>query len=934
MQYNPAQGITYTANSAFGTAGTLLGGAGEYVVYNGTGTSVTVTNLAANNLTYYVAAYEYSAGPVYNTASPATNAFPGPGVITGAKLLAFTNNIPINGAVAVQLVATFSTGDTSDQSANATWLSSDPTIASVNAAGVVSGVANGTATITGTFGSYSPTINITVHNPAFTDNFGVTQDYVANGLQGSSWDGLFLNYGDVPGASKGNDGVEGQTFQLIAQTNVLSLQAAGGTWSVAGNDGPFLFKIVSGDFQASVHVTCGIINNNYAGIMARLYNNTGTSSQGGGGGAGGTETHVNWGNPQQGAPSARSTIDSGGTTVIAGLNATDRWFLMVRQNSTNFLFFEKASAADSWNAVPAATMVLAEATNNAPMEVGLFEEMRSAATDVAQFDTFMIDGPGIVSSSGTPAPPPATGLVVTLNPDLSMTFSWVATNKDGSPVSSILVMRADGPVTAQPTYGLAPGYGGAFGAGLCLGGGNYVVARSSSSPTTAIVTGLTPGTTYYAAVYTFAGTYPDRVYNNVLPATGSTGNALDGALQSVAVLPVPSLPLGGIQKPQVIGVFGGNPVNVSEFATWTIADTNIVQIAPGSGVLSGMALGSTTAIVVYGGVTNTVALTVRTPIFTDQFGVNHDYLANGVTGTAWDGVYRQGVSSNEVPASPYVPGADLGTAAADANISSNNVLTITATGDGWENDLNGGFFLFKYVPGDFQAAVHINSYDVAAYNQPGLLARAYSTGTNGTTLGAPFVIGPARTNAAGIAIDTYGESWVSLTRFDEYSIGTYARLDLDSAVQQTTQPGQDDGNSWLLIARSNGTNFSFYMRSAPTVPWQPVPNKTVYQQAEFAGAPMQVGPMAGAWWWTTGDNRTVRFENFMLDSTTGSPLSIRMGTGTVTLSWPPIPATLQSADSVTAPNWQKVPGTPTLGPSGYSQSVSVGAGPKFFRLVQ
>ena len=75
MQYNPVQGITYTANSAFGTAGTLLGGAGEYVVYNGTGTSVTVTNLGANNLTYYVAVYEYSAGPVYNTASPATNAF-------------------------------------------------------------------------------------------------------------------------------------------------------------------------------------------------------------------------------------------------------------------------------------------------------------------------------------------------------------------------------------------------------------------------------------------------------------------------------------------------------------------------------------------------------------------------------------------------------------------------------------------------------------------------------------------------------------------------------------------------------------------------------------------------------------------------------------------------------------------------------------------
>ena len=895
-----------------------------------------MTNLGANNLTYYVAVYEYSAtsGTVYNTAAPVPRAFPGPGAITGATLSAFTNNIPINGAVPVRLVASFSTGDTSDQTTNASWLSSDTTIASVDTAGVVSGVANGTATITGTFGSYSPTINITVHTPAFTDNFGATQDYVANGLQGSTWDGLFLNYGDVPGANKGNDGVAGQTFQLIAQTNALYVQAAGGSWGVAGNDGPFLFKIVAGDFQASVHVTCGIINNNYAGIMARLF-----SSANGGGGVGGTETHVNWGNPQQGTPSARQTIDSGGTTVVAGLNTSDHWLLMVRQDSTNFLFFEKATAADPWNAVPAATMVLAEAATNAPMEVGLFQEMRNAATDTAQFDTLMIDGPGIVSPSGTPAPPAATGLTVTLNTDLTMTFSWVATNSDGSPVASILVMRAGGPVTAQPTYGLAPGYGGPFGTGLSLGDGNYVVARSSTSPTTVTVTGLSPGTIYYAAVYTFAGTYPDRVYNNVLPATGATGNALDGVLQSVTVLPVSSLPLGGIEIPEVIGVFGGNPVNVSAFATWTIADTNIVQMAPGSGVVSGMALGSTTAVVVYGGVTNTVALTVRAPTFTENFGVNHDYLANGVTGTAWDGAYRQGIDTNEVPGSPYDPvvanGPGLGTAVADANISSNNVLTVTATGDGWENDLCGGFFLFKYVPGDFEVAVHLNSYDIAAYNQPGLLARAYSTGTNGTALGAPFVIGPARTNANGIAIDAYGESWVSLCRFDEYGIGTYARLNLDSAVQQTTQTDQDDGNNWLLIVRKNGTNFSFYKRSALTTPWQPVPNKTVYQQAEFAGAAMQVGLMAGPWWWTAGDNRTVRFENFMLDTTTGSPLTITRSGSNVILNWPPMPnATLEFTDSLTPPNWQTVPGTATLGPSGYSQSVTVGAEPKFFRLAQ
>ena len=899
-----------------------------------------MTNLGANNLTYYVAVYEYSAtsGTVYNTAAPAIGVFPGPGAITGATLSAFTNNIPINGAVPVRLVASFSTGDTSDQTTNASWLSSDTTIASVDTAGVVSGVANGTATITGTFGSYSPTINITVHTPAFTDNFGATQDYVANGLEGSSWDGLFLNYGDVPGANKGTENVAGQTFRLIAETNVLSLEAAGGSWSDAGDDGPCLFKIVPGDFQASVHVTCGIINNNYAGIMARLFDNSGTATQGGGGGAGGTETHVNWGNPQQGAPSARQTIDSGGTAVVAGLNTSDHWLLMVRQNSTNFLFFEKANATDPWNAVPAATLVLAEAANNAPMEVGLFQEMRNAATDVAQFDTFMLDGAGLASPSGTQAPPPATDLAATVNADLSMTFTWVAADALGVPAQSMLVMRDGGPVTAQPTYGMGFTVGPgtyAYGAAMCLGDGNYVVFRSADPPAstnnTATVTGLTPGHTYYVAAYTFGGTYPDRVFSPI-----TTVSHQDGVLLGLITPPIPSIPVGGLELAQVMGIFtGGSLLDVSSAAT--VESTNSSVVVTTNNILTGVASGATTVAIYLAGspYTNQVPVTVRAPAFTDNFGVSQDFLANGVTGSSWDGVYRQGVTTNEVPDSPYVPGDGLGTAAADANISSNNVLTITATGDGWENDTCGGFFVFKFVPGDFEAAVHINYYDIEAYNQPGLLARAYSTGTNGTALGAPYVIGPPRTNANGIAIATYGESWVSLTRFDEYGIGTYARLNLDSAVEETTQPDQGDGNNWLLIARRNGTNFSFYKRSATTAPWQPVPNNTVYEQAEFAGAPMQVGLMAGAWWWTAGDNRTVLFEDFMLDRTTGSPLSISRGPGTVTLSWPPMPnATLEFSGSLTSPNWQPVPGTATLGPSGYSQSVSVGAGPTFFRLAQ
>ena len=54
---NPVNGTNYTANAAFGS-GTQIG-TGNYVVYNGTGTSVSVTGLTASTA-YYYSIYEYT----------------------------------------------------------------------------------------------------------------------------------------------------------------------------------------------------------------------------------------------------------------------------------------------------------------------------------------------------------------------------------------------------------------------------------------------------------------------------------------------------------------------------------------------------------------------------------------------------------------------------------------------------------------------------------------------------------------------------------------------------------------------------------------------------------------------------------------------------------------------------------------------------------
>jgi hypothetical protein len=938
IQHNPVHGIMYNANSSYGDPASLLGGAGHYVVYSGSGNSVTVTNLGANNVTYYVTVFSYSnAGdPVYNTVSPATAAFVGPGIITSASVVAPANSIPINGAVKLSLIASFSTGETSDQSAATTWTSGDTAVAGVNAAGVVSGLMTGSSTITATFGQFISSTNISVRESVFTDTFTSTNDYTVTGLVGTAYDGLFMNFGDVPGAVAGGDG-NGSTVALdsqISNTNGLFMSSVQSTWNNTANDGPFLYKIVpggansvSGDFQAVLHINnMNTLNGVVAGLMARLFN-----SANHGPGPAGLEHHVEFWKVQDGATSVRRTQDQPGnntTTLAAGTDVN--WILLTRVNSTNFYFFEKAQTNDNWNLVT--SVVLAAAANNAPMEVGIAQQSTAGVNALTTFDHFMLDAAGIVSTNAIPAP--AANMTMTLNPDLSIRISYtVGTNQDGTAIRSVVVMRDGGPVTAQPYTGMGLAGNSAFGdPNNSLGGGNYVVYRSpansqNTNPSVS-VTGLTPGHTYYAAVYTFVGAGATRTFNN--DASNASSSLQDGVLESLEALPTPPIPRGGIGFVQVLGHYtGGAVLNVSPFATITSDNTNVVKVL--NGVLTGITNGSANVRLIYSGVTNDAVVTVREPTFTDEFEVNRNYLAGGLTGSGWDGLYSPDPTANPIPSSPYVPLALSGATVADANITTPGALTITAAGDGWENANSGGLFLFQYVPGDFQMAVQIQSFEVAAFNQPGLLARAYGVDTTGA-IGAP--LGVVVPNANGT--NDLGEYWVSFTRFDEFGIGTYARRNLDSVVSQNTQPdpAPGDTNYWLLIVRSNGTEFDFYKRGNETEPWRQVPNRTHYSLAQFAGRPMQVGIMAGPWTGAAGTPRTVQFDRFMLDTTSGSPLSITTSGNNVMLSWGPIPGVLQSTSSLTPAQWLPVAGTPVLGSNGYTLSLPLGNGPMFFRLVQ
>ena len=942
IQHNPVNGMVYNATNVFGNNSTLLDGAGEYVVFNGTGNSVTVTNLGANIFRYNVAVFEYTnngSSMVYNTAQAVTNSFVGPGVINSVNLVVASTNIPVNGATALQLLANFSTGQSNvDETALATWASSAPSVATVSTAGTVSGVASGSTWITGTFGSFSPSNSITVHGPfTFADNFTSTNDYVANGLVGSLYDGLFLNFGDVPGAVAGADG-NGSTLTLNSQintTNGLYMSSVQSDWSGTANDGPFLFKIVpgtnqavTGDFQALVHInTMNTLNLVVAGIMARCYNPANA-----GPGPGGSENHVNYWKVQNGTTSARRTRNGTAATFLAtGPSGANGWLLIQRANSTNFYFYEKATAGAAWTL--AAYTNLSTAANNAPMEVGVAQQSTAGVNGLATFDNFSVDALGMTSA--TTPPPAPSNLVMTLDTNtLAMTLKWVAADGSGNPVASIAVLRPVSPVNAQPPVGVSLTGNSVFGLGSNLGGSNYVVFVSANPPTstnnTVTVTGLAPGVQYYAVVFTYAGTGTSTLYNTV-GAIQST--MVDGALTGIAASLNGGIPMGGIGKPVVTAIYtGGVTVDVSSAAVVTSGNTNIVLIS--AGVLTGITNGTAPITNSFGGFTTVLNVQVRPPSFSDEFGINQDYLNNGVTGSSWDGFYNPNPSTNPVPGSAYTPLALSGASVVDANITSNNVLTMYSAGDGWEAGASGGAFLFKTVAGNFQMAVHIRSFQVSAYNQPGLLARGYaaSNGISGWPLG--YVV----PNAGGTN-DT-GEYWVSLARFDEFGIGTYARRNVDSVVLQSTQadPAPADTNYWLMIVRSgDGSQFDFYKRLSQTNAWIQVPNKTHYSIAQLAGRPMQVGMMAGSWNGTSGGQLAVSFEHFMVDA--AAPImTAKLYGGNITVSWPAVGnPTLKSTPSISPPfvNWQTVTQPPAVSTMDGFNAVTMPATNKamFFELA-
>ncbi len=929
---NPVQGLNYFWDTNYPDANTLVAG-NTHVVYVGTGTNVTVTGLGGSNNVYSAEVISYnSTGPIiYNTANPATLGFLGAGLPSSISVSINPTNIPVNGVGAPQVIATFTTGEQVDVTSDPSvaYSSSDPTTILVTGT-ILQGLQPGTATISATYAGFTGQVVVPVTPFRYSDNFSAPVNYLQNGLPGSSWDGLFDQPGDVIGGNAGAGPVTSTAIDAdITATNTLTVTVAGGDWSGRSDDGFLLFKNVTGDFQAVVHVSYidrnlntnspalgdGGVSYMFGGLMARAAVTNGT------------ENWVYWSEFDQFGDSTEARFAQNGADTEHALDdsqtKTNYWLLMQRVNGTNFFFYRKVNLTDPWEPHPELAILQPNLTNSVPMQVGLFQATYTGSSGTIQFDSFSLDANGLVPNPPMAIPAAATNLSMTLNQDISMTLQWTVpgTNSDGTALRSMVIMRAGAPIGEQPYLNFALGGDVAnpsnpFGvADDYLGNGNYVVYRTPAGTTNLTqsvnITGLSPGVQYYAAVYTFIlGT--SRPFNTTSGTSANSPSAtlLDGTLLGIqSSLSGNGIPLGGIGIPIVNGVFtGGGLANITSAVTITSDNSNVVLVA--GNILSGMTLGSGSVHITYGGFTNVLSFVVRNPGYTDNFSAVHDYVVNGITNTTWDGVY---LGANSFP--NQGGGNDGVVSAADAGITTNNTLTVTHYSTDWAGANDDGFLLFKNVSGDFQTSVHVASLVKTNYQFAGVMARGF--GTNGT----PLVVG---TNAPA-------ENWIYWGEFEEFNDATESRRALAGADLEKADSDTNATNNWyILMARQNGTNFTFYRKLNLTDPWAPQTSQAQVQPNLTTGVPLQVGLFAATYTINVG---TVQFDSFMLD--VAAPLlNISGSRGNETLSWIDNSFTLESTPSLNPANWQPVTATATFTNGAYSVQLPVTTPDRYFRLVK
>jgi hypothetical protein len=383
---------------------------------------------------------------------------------------------------------------------------------------------------------------------ALTNTFNVAIDYLTNGVASTFWDGVYFGAGEFVNSGVGGGGL-GATIQCdshITTANTLTIESTGTAWEGADDDGFFLYKIAPGDFSMTVHVVSPYDNSSFntAGLQARAFSAGGDPFTINGNG----EDYVSWTRFDQfGFANYLRNEVNGGVQQInpGGAPNSNYWLRMDRVRSTNFMFYQKASAGAAWSLVtfPApvsGTTLRRGDLNGQPLQVGIIHATFNNQIGV-QFTDFSL----ILSNVSYAAPPsPPTGLSVS-NGNAGIDVSW--TTGAGSTGSLVVVWTGtNGALKQMPANGSNYTANASYGAGgRLLGAGYYVVYNGTGTSVT--FSNIEVNTTYNVAVLSYAGSGTSISYNRTPARATLTVPPNEVSMQA------------DVESPDVLITFVANP---------------------------------------------------------------------------------------------------------------------------------------------------------------------------------------------------------------------------------------------------------------------------------------------------------------------------------------------------------------------------------------
>ena len=370
----------------------------------------------------------------------------------------------------------------------------------------------------------SLTLAATSHaQTTYTDNFTTHVNYLTNGVSGTIWDGVYFGAGDFANTSLGGDGA-GATTKAdagITAVSTLSLQTTATDWENTADDGFFLYKVVKGNFSASVHIVTPYNNSGYntAGLQARAFSANGSAF-------GGSENFVSLTRfNEYGFNNYLRNEVNGGVNQIdpdtASHNSsrvvpsnTNYWVRIDRVGNV-FSFYERDSASHAWWHITNSSSITRSDLSGQPVEIGIMHATFGGSLPV-QFQSFSLVESNAGPFATTPGAP--TGLTLTNLGAGNISASW--TPGSGSAGSVVVVWASTNSVLNQlPVNGTAYAGNSVYGQGDTLPGAGYYVVYSGSG-SQATISGLPANSSFSAAVFSYAGSGSSLSYNTTQPASG------------------------------------------------------------------------------------------------------------------------------------------------------------------------------------------------------------------------------------------------------------------------------------------------------------------------------------------------------------------------------------------------------------------------------